>query len=419
MAGPARRVRPPPAPSVRGCGGTYPNPTKRQAVDSQVERYASSRSPDAGGPRYHRLARLRRARPRALAAAGAAAMLTVVLAACGSSDGTPDVPTRVPATPVAGAQDAPEPAGNVILSSPDVTGLAAFTPPEGVPGAAPTIVVQQSDPDELTLYAGGAETSSGAPSPSGAADVGTPMRSVDLPDGASPLTMVADADGPAALVPAPGKIVRVDLTTGRTRSAGLDGDPVSAVALPDGRYAVGTDGGTVYILGADLHTVREITGFVSADSLAAAEGSLVVLDAHQTSVTVVDPDTGDTGAALRVGKGATRIASDGTGPVVAIDTDGGQLLVFGVDPLVNRQMAPIGDSPSALAMDTDRALVWVTFTGTDEVAAFDLSSGEPVEEYRLPTVDHPTSVAVGPHGDVYVGSGTDGGVVRIDRERIR
>src|SRR5699024_4592455 len=171
--------------------------------------------------------------------------------------------------------------------------------------------------------------------------------------------------------------------------------------------------------GPDLSTERTVTGFVSADSLAASGDALLVLDAHQTSVTEVDPDTGDTGAALRVGSGATRIAADGYGRVVALDTDGGQMLVYGLDPLVNRQLAPVGDSPAALAVDAGRDLVWVTFTGTDEVAAFDLSSGEPVEAHRYPTVAFPTSVDVGPDGAVYVGSGRDGGVVRIDPEKIR
>ncbi len=339
---------------------------------------------------------------RKVLAAVASAAALLVLAGCGSSDGRPDVPTRAPATPVAGADTPAAPAGTVILHTPGVRQVAAMPAADGA-----LLAVQTADPAAIAVY--------------GTGDTATPIRTIPLPGGASPMTSAGGGEpaAPTALVPVPGGMLRVDLSTGAKDAAHVDGDAVSATALPDGRYAVGTAEGAVHILGPDLTPERTVTGFVSADSLAAAGDDLLVLDAHQTSLTEVDPDSGDKGAALRVGAGATRVAADGDGRVIALDTDGGQILAYGLDPLVNRQLAPIGASPAALAVDPGRGVVWVTFTGTDEVAAFDLSSGEPVEKHRFPTVAFPTSVDVGPSGAVYVGSGHDGGVGRIAPEEIR
>ena len=46
--------------------------------------------------------------------------------------------------------------------------------------------------------------------------------------------------------------------------------------------------------------------------------------------------------ALRAGLGATTIAADPMGRVLVTDTRGGQLLVFGVDPLMEQQAYPVG-----------------------------------------------------------------------------
>lgn len=341
----------------------------------------------------------RRRRRAGLAAAGALAA-ALVLTACGGGDSPGDVPTRVPATPAAGPQNPPAPAGTVVLRDGDVQALGAAA---GAGGGPALLVSQAATPPALAVY--------------DAADPSSPLRTIALPEGAAPLAM-----GPSgsALVPVPGGLLRADLAAGSASTAPVEGDAISAAPLPGGGAAVGTAEGAVHILDADGHVERTVRGFVSADSLAvAADGTLLVLDAHQTSITEVDPATGDKGASLRVGTGATRIAADPQGRVIALDTDGGQMLVYGTDPLINRQLAPIGDSPAALAVDDARGLVWVTFTGTDEVAAFDLSTGEPVEKHRYPTVAFPTAVAVAADGAVYVGSGSGAGVARIAPEDIR
>ena len=62
--------------------------------------------------------------------------------------------------------------------------------------------------------------------------------------------------------------------------------------------------------------------------------------------------------ALRAGQGATTLAADPLGVVLVADTRGGQLLVYGVDPLILRQAYPVRQAPYGLA--GSRELAWVS-----------------------------------------------------------
>ncbi|GFG95632.1 hypothetical protein MTIM_15110 [Mycobacterium timonense] len=67
---------------------------------------------------------------------------------------------------------------------------------------------------------------------------------------------------------------------------------------------------------------------------------------RQTSVTTIDAE-GHVQQALRAGRGATTMAADTLGRVLVADTRGGQLLVYGVDPLILRQAYPVRRRPTA------------------------------------------------------------------------
>lgn len=344
----------------------------------------------------------RRRLGRMAGATVSALALTAVLAGCGSdADGPASVPTRVPATPAESPPGA-TPIGSVAMMSTSITGMA-------VNAADGTLIVQSTAPDRLTVYAlGPAESMESSDAE---------VLAVDLPENTGPLALTADG---TALVPSPSGLMAISLDDGSTRTAEVDGSALSAAQIGDGRLAVGTDKGSVVLFDADLAPERTVTGFVSVDGLAAAGDQLLALDAHQTSVTEVNVDDGALSGALRAGVGSTGIIADHYGRVIAADTDGGQILVFSTDPLLNRQMGPVGKSPYGLADDADRNLVWVTLTGANEVAAFDLSSGAPVEEYRFPTVQDPRSVAVDEQtGDLYIGSGSGGGIQRISASEIQ
>ena len=67
--------------------------------------------------------------------------------------------------------------------------------------------------------------------------------------------------------------------------------------------------------------------------------------------------------ALRAGQGATTMAADPLGRVLVADTRGGELLVYGVDPLILRQAYPVRQSPYGLV--GSRALAWVSQTASN------------------------------------------------------
>lgn len=97
------------------------------------------------------------------------------------------------------------------------------------------------------------------------------------------------------------------------------------------------------------------------------------------------------------------------GRVLVTDTRGGQLLVFGVDPLMERQAYPVGGAPYGVA--GSKTLVWVSLTETNTVVGYDLATGIPVEKVRYPTVQQPNALAFDDTtGTLYVVSGTGGGV---------
>jgi DNA-binding beta-propeller fold protein YncE len=139
---------------------------------------------------------------------------------------------------------------------------------------------------------------------------------------------------------------------------------------------------------------------------------VAVLDRAQTSITTIGAD-GKIGQELRAGQGATTMATDPAGRLLVADTRGGQLLVFGVDPLILRQAYPVPQAPYGLA--GSRALSWVSQTAANIVIGYDLSTGIPVEKVRYPTVRQPNSLAFDDaSGTLYVMSGSGQGVQVIE-----
>ncbi|HXO13749.1 MAG TPA: hypothetical protein VN871_15455, partial [Mycobacterium sp.] len=95
------------------------------------------------------------------------------------------------------------------------------------------------------------------------------------------------------------------------------------------------------------------------------------------------------------------------------DTRGGQLLVFGVDPLILRQAYPVLESPHGVA--GSRGLAWVSQTAANIVIGYDLSTGIPLEKVRYPTVRQPNALAFDDAtGTLYVVSGSGEGVQIIE-----
>jgi hypothetical protein len=324
-------------------------------------------------------------------AAGLLLLLTLV-AGCSSKtlEGTP--PTIEPAHPADSPPPSRAPAGVVR----PLTGKAAAAIFDSRT-AQLVILSHESAPANITVL--GSQQ--------------TPSRVIDLPGPATGLT----GDGGNAYLSTRGGYFVVDLSAGRVARVGIsDAENVDFTAIArraDGTVALGTADGTVYTLAPGQQTGGNRTKiFAHVDSLAAQGNTVAVLDRGQTSVTTIGAD-GRVGQALRAGQGATTMAADPAGRLLVTDTRGGELLVFGVDPLILRQAYPVPQSPYGLA--GSRALTWVSQTSANTVIGYDLSTGIPVEKVRYPTVQQPNTLAFDDAaGTLYVVSGSGAGVQVIE-----
>ncbi|WP_431768028.1 hypothetical protein [Mycobacterium mantenii] len=253
-------------------------------------------------------------------------------------------------------------------------------------------------------------------------------RVVGLP---GPATALTDDGHGTAYLAARGGYFTVELATGRaTQVAVADASQTEFTAVAqraDGRLVLGSADGAVYTLASETPasptpaSPAPSTGaavanrnkiFARVDYLATQGNTIIVLDRRQTSVTTIDAD-GRAQQALRAGRGATTMAADPAGRVLVADTRGGQLLVYGVDPLILRQAYPVPQAPYGLA--GSRALAWVSQTVSNIVIGYDLSTGIPVEKVRYPTVQQPNSLAFDEASDtLYVVSGSGAGVQVIE-----
>ncbi len=235
-------------------------------------------------------------------------------------------------------------------------------------------------------------------------------RPVALPGPASAMT--GDNDG-RIFASTRGGYFRVDIRAGTASKVDIEGqsgtDFTAIARRADGKLVLGSADGAVYTLKSETAVGASLKIFARVDALVAQGNTVVVLDRGQTSVTTVSESGNDADHALRAGEGATTIAADSAGRILVADTRGDELLVFGTDPLILRQRAPVRDAPYGLAGSS--RLTWVSQTATNTVVGYDLATGIPVEKVRYRTVQQPNSLAFDEaSGTLYVVSGSGAGV---------
>ena len=329
-------------------------------------------------------------RHRVALRAAVAGLLTVSVLASGCSKLTDVAPATIePARAALSPRPATVPAGEIIPL-----------------GAGPEAAVVDAATGSLAVFTPGAGPAAATVTLIGRAGA---ARTVTLP---GPATAVAgDARG-TVYASTRGGVFTVDVGRGevaRTEISGQSDTDFTAIARrADGRMVLGSADGVAYTLTEDLTVAREADIFARVDAIVTEGDTAVVLDRGQTSVTALNPD-GSPGQALRAGLGATTITADPAGRVLVADTRGGQLLVFGVDPLIERQAYPVDGSPYGVAGSP--TLVWVSTTADNTVIGYDLSTGIPVEKVRYPTVQQPDVLAFdAPNNTLYVVSGSGAGV---------
>ncbi len=240
---------------------------------------------------------------------------------------------------------------------------------------------------------------------------------VELDDAAT--AMAGDGDGKVVLS-TKGGYFRLDVASGDLTRVGVQGheevDFTAIARRADGLLVLGSADGTVFTLASDTEVGAQLKMFARVDGIVTQGNTAIVLDRAQTSVTSLNADGTASAQALRAGRGATTMVADAAGRVLIADTRGGELLVYGADPLILRQRYPVPDSPYGLASSDDPAgLVWVAQTATNTVVGYDLATGIPVEKVRHRTVQQPNSLAFDAASDtLYVVSATGAGVQVID-----
>jgi sugar lactone lactonase YvrE len=312
--------------------------------------------------------------------------LTALVGGCSTKLTDSSPPTVEPARPAVSPAPAGTPAGDVT----PVTGRPEYALYDG---ATASLVLFTPGPGAALTVAG----RTGAP------------RAITLP---APATAVAGAGDGTVYASTRGGFLAIDVAAGavsRTEIAGESATDFTAIARrADGRLVLGSADGAAYTLADDLTVSRKTDDFARVDAIVTVGDIAVVLDRGQTSVTALNTD-GAAVQALRAGLGATSITADPMGRVLVTDTRGGQLLVFSVDPLIERQAYPVSDSPFGVA--GSRQWVWVSQTATNTVVGYDLGTGIPVEKVRYPSVQQPNSLAFDDSsGTLYVVSATGGGV---------
>ncbi|MFW0790723.1 YncE family protein [Gordonia sp. CPCC 205333] len=326
--------------------------------------------------------------------AAVVAMTTLgLIAGCGSNDSdTPDVATVTPASAALAPATATKPAAGQVIPLPSGGRNVA------VDHAGRTLAILSADGKQAWL--------------SKVSDITAPPRVLDV----APLSrIIARPDGGFVGV-GPKSLILIGDDGALTRRQTGIGEPLSVASIADGHLLVGTANGHVVEFDANGTQVRDIGGLVRADDIAVHGDQIVVLDRAQSSVTQLKLSDGELGLSLRVGNGATTLISDRYGRFISANTRDGEVVGFFGDPLVMRFRGAVDDAPYALAYDDKSNLLWVSVTGRNEVVAYDLGSGEPVEKRRIPTVAQPDSMAFDQaSGTLYVVSATGAGVAAVSR----
>ncbi len=320
-------------------------------------------------------------------------LLALLLVSCGS-DPPPSTPAAEPAeAPAAGRP----PAGQVVQVGPVAEGVVADPQTH-------LVAVGLRDPARLLLVDG---------------LNGQLRREVRMPGHLRHLQL--QAPGGPVLVPAESAdaLLRVALPGGDIVSQVPVGDfPHDATATAGGIVAVANEfGGTVSVVEGDrvVHTFDDAT---QPGGVAAVGERVGMVDVRENTLTVYDIPGRRRIAELPAGQGPTHLAADRRGRLFVVDSRGGAILVYGLDPEPRRlaQLALPG-RPYGIAYDSARDRLWVTLTERNELVGLDLREDQPRVATRLPTIRQPNTVAVdSATGRVFVASPAEGALQLVDLE---
>ena len=142
----------------------------------------------------------------------------------------------------------------------------------------------------------------------------------------------------------------------------------------------------------------------------------MVVDVENFTLTSYDLSIPERVTRLEAGDGPTHVVLTDENRVAVADTRGDVVRLYSVDPLEPVGEIELEGRPYGIAADHETGTLWVTLTERNQVVGLDVSSEEPIEIDRLPTVRQPNTVAVSPGADTVWVTGTyHGEVQRIER----
>lgn len=334
-------------------------------------------------------------RIRLSAAIAGLVALAIPLAACGS-DAEGEVAAGMGnATPLpAAGTPADDPAGTVVDLDKNITGA---------------LVV-----GDRILLRSGSEVLSGTPTD-------PEMTSNDVDEACGDLAPA----GNVAVLPCPDGIHVLAKDGSGTAVIGRGTSYSAAVGLSDGRI-VGhrSDSDRIDVFGADGEHADDFTVSRHGSQLLSVPStreSAVLLEVNrpETSIHEIILDESRSGSGLRagIGVGPADVGEDGT--VAAVDTKGGQLLIYTAGDVVRlHNSTPVPEGPWAVAVDSARGLVWVTSTVDGVLTAYDVSTGTALKAAQVPLIADAQALVVTADGGLVAYSASGAGAQRLSTDDV-
>ncbi|AGF72490.1 hypothetical protein A605_07440 [Corynebacterium halotolerans YIM 70093 = DSM 44683] len=200
-----------------------------------------------------------------------------------------------------------------------------------------------------------------------------------------------------------------------------DAAPATVAALlSTGELIVGNDREaevTVYRDGEDPETIAVAAPTTQMIAVQVAGSPDSVIRTYNPDTTIQDIDwTNDRqGGTLRLGIGLGQMSGGPDGLVLASDNSGSQLTVYTADDVIRlHQTAPVDESPWGVAWDETNRWAWIASTAENSLAAYDISTGVPLEEHRLSSVADAHNIVFLSDGTLVAASATGDGLQVID-----
>ncbi|RLV51052.1 YncE family protein [Nocardioides mangrovicus] len=211
------------------------------------------------------------------------------------------------------------------------------------------------------------------------------------------------------------QLVQVPLDGGPVVTTRVQRHPHDATIAPNGDVFVGNEFSGSISLVRDGRLVRSVKGPQQPGGVHAFGDQLAVVDVGSFTVSVYT-DSLRRVARHSAGAGPTHGVLVGDDHFVVADTRGGDLLLFGLNPLRRLDRVHVGHSPYGMAGDESTGTAWVSLTGSNRLVGYRVDGDRLVRTSSYATVRQPDTVAVAPGGhDLWVTGTADGVIEHIAR----